>query len=61
MLECSFSSNVDWNSAKAMAKIKNRCVYCNMSGGKWVGRSGFFFSTAHFRCHYAPPAQILCL
>ena len=22
---------------------KSSCVYCNMSGKTWVGRSGFFF------------------
>ena len=41
---------------------KKRCVYCNMSGKKWIGRSGFnfFFNrnnwNAHIGCYYASPA-----
>ena len=34
--------------ANDLAKIKNRCVYCNMSGKKWVSRNFiliYFFST----------------
>ena len=37
-----------WNNLKPswVFKAKNKsCVYCNMSGKKWVGRSGFCFST----------------
>ena len=40
---CSDVSVWKFRNITVKPKIKKSCVYCNISGLKWVGRSGFFF------------------